>query len=766
MMKSVTKHKKVEDALRESEERLNRSQKIAHLGSWELDVVNNRLTWSDEVYRIFGLKPQKFKATYEAFLERVHPDDRKAVDEAYSGSLREGRDTYEIEHRVVRKSTGEIRYVHEKCEHIREKSGKIIRSIGMVHDITELKIAEEDLEKMNAILEKKITERTAELTEANKQLAQEVEERKEREKNIAARNFILDLIAKKSFRKDFFNILAENLKAWGGCGNIGIRVLAEDGGIPYETTAGFPREFLDKENSLSVIHDQCACIRVITGHFEPQDLRVITDFGSFFSNDTMAFVAGLTEAQKARFRAVCVEKGYASVAVIPIRYKNKVIAAIHLADKEKNKVPLKTVEFIESLASLVGEGIEKFRLEEKIRHAHFTQSIINSLLRLSLENISLEELLQDALEKILSVSWFSFERKGSIFLYDEKSGKLIIKAQKDLPEYLKKECDGLPVGKCICGQAALKKKTQFYDHISAEHEITYAKIPPHGHYCVPIFSKEKLLGVINIYLREGFRRDNTKESFLNSIANALAGVIEYRNTQGELLRTAKDLNEAKRLSDIGTLAATVAHELRNPLGVVRTAAYNIKRKAQNPLLDSHLENIEKKVLESEQIISNLLFYSRIKIPHYEDMKIYDLLDECVKEAQKRYNNLKVKIVRRYRPISSLSAQFDPFQIREVFMNILNNAYEAVDEKKGRIEVTAFQDGTDEACISFKDNGIGIDEENLKRLSEPFFTTKTRGTGLGLTVCHQIINLHAGRIEVQSQKGKGSLFKVCLPLKRK
>jgi PAS domain S-box-containing protein len=142
-MRTRIAKEEAEQAVSESEARLNRSQEIAHLGSWELDVVNNVLTWSDEVYRIFGLRPQEFEATYEAFLEAVHPDDRAAVDAAYSSSLREGKDTYEVEHRVVRKSTGEIRIVHEKCEHIRDETGRIIRSMGMVHDITDRKLAED-----------------------------------------------------------------------------------------------------------------------------------------------------------------------------------------------------------------------------------------------------------------------------------------------------------------------------------------------------------------------------------------------------------------------------------------------------------------------------------------------------------------------------------------------------------------------------------------------------------------------------------------------
>jgi PAS domain S-box-containing protein len=139
----TTERKQTEVALCESAERLKRAQEIARLGSWELDLVNNQLTWSDEVYRIFGLNPGEFGATYEAFLAAVHPEDRAAVDSAYSGSIRDGRDSYEIEHRIVRRNTGEIRIVHEKCEHRRDTSGRVVRSIGMVHDVTERRKTEE-----------------------------------------------------------------------------------------------------------------------------------------------------------------------------------------------------------------------------------------------------------------------------------------------------------------------------------------------------------------------------------------------------------------------------------------------------------------------------------------------------------------------------------------------------------------------------------------------------------------------------------------------
>lgn len=153
LTREIDEHRRAEERLRRSEERLQRSQEIAHLGSWELDLTNNSLTWSDEVYRIFGLKPQEFAATYEAFLEAVHPDDRAAVDNAYSSSVSEGRDGYEIEHRIIRKATGEVRVVHEKCQHIKDESGQIIRSLGMVHDINERQQAEEALRETRDYLD-------------------------------------------------------------------------------------------------------------------------------------------------------------------------------------------------------------------------------------------------------------------------------------------------------------------------------------------------------------------------------------------------------------------------------------------------------------------------------------------------------------------------------------------------------------------------------------------------------------------------------------
>ncbi|WP_291321253.1 response regulator [Desulfonatronospira sp.] len=121
----------------ENERLLAISQRIARVGTWQLEVATDSLHWSDEVYRIFGFRPQEFGASYQAFLEAVHPEDRDMVDAAYMESLQEGKEGYEIEHRIVRRYTGEVRHVHESCIHERDQQGRVVHSVGIVQDITE-----------------------------------------------------------------------------------------------------------------------------------------------------------------------------------------------------------------------------------------------------------------------------------------------------------------------------------------------------------------------------------------------------------------------------------------------------------------------------------------------------------------------------------------------------------------------------------------------------------------------------------------------------
>ncbi|WP_455756271.1 EAL domain-containing protein [Sulfurimonas sp.] len=130
--------------LKEKQEDLKEAQKLSHIGHWELNLENGSLYWSDEVYRIFGLQAQEFGATYESFLEHIHPDDHKLVNDTYSESVTT-KEPYFITHRVITKQN-ELRYVEERCSHKLDNDGNVIKSIGTVHDITQRIMYEKRLE--------------------------------------------------------------------------------------------------------------------------------------------------------------------------------------------------------------------------------------------------------------------------------------------------------------------------------------------------------------------------------------------------------------------------------------------------------------------------------------------------------------------------------------------------------------------------------------------------------------------------------------------
>ncbi|MFC1857428.1 PAS domain S-box protein [Thermodesulfobacteriota bacterium] len=139
----ITERLEIETELRNTLDSLAAAQRIYHHGNWDWNIVNNELKWADEIYRIFGLEPQEFDATYEAFLSSVHPDDRELVKEAVNQALDE-RKAYGIDHRIVRPD-GAQRIVHEQADVVLDEHGKPVRMIGIVHDITERKQADEAL---------------------------------------------------------------------------------------------------------------------------------------------------------------------------------------------------------------------------------------------------------------------------------------------------------------------------------------------------------------------------------------------------------------------------------------------------------------------------------------------------------------------------------------------------------------------------------------------------------------------------------------------
>jgi PAS domain S-box-containing protein len=257
------------------------------------------------------------------------------------------------------------------------------------------------------------------------------------------------------------------------------------------------------------------------------------------------------------------------------------------------------------------------------------------------------------------------------------------------------------------------------------------------------------------------------EGKIEGLVFFLVDVTKRKLAEIELHRTQQELLLAKRLADIGLLAATVAHELRNPLTVIGLAAHNVKRKVADPIVLQHAANIKKKVIEADRIIDNLLSYSKLKLPKYETITVVPFIDECLKTSKTQHEQWNIVVKKHYHCKESDVFEADPVQMVELFSNITNNAYQAFPKKKGGIDVSVTYNKTPGIVeFAIADTGAGINEKDLAKVFEPFFSRKAKGTGLGLSVCRQIVILHGGTIAMKSKLKVGTTVTISLPITRK
>jgi signal transduction histidine kinase len=218
----------------------------------------------------------------------------------------------------------------------------------------------------------------------------------------------------------------------------------------------------------------------------------------------------------------------------------------------------------------------------------------------------------------------------------------------------------------------------------------------------------------------------------------------------------------ERVNTIGEIAGMIGHDLRNPLTGISSAAYYLKRKYGSVMDEKGrdmLEVIEKDVNYSNKIVSDLLDYSRPIQLDLRDMNPKSAFEEALSHVEFPKNFQLIDLTKSTPPI-----RIDADKMKRVFINMIKNAVDAM-PNGGKLTVTS-EKINDAVKIAFADTGLGISEENLKKLFGPLFTTKAKGMGLGLAICKRIVEAHGGRISVESAVNKGTTFTITIPLEPK
>lgn len=474
---------------------------------------------------------------------------------------------------------------------------------------------------------------------------------------------------------------------------------------------------------------------------------------------------------------------------LPLTSIRKVVLEIGRGNLDA-RINIRSNDEFGDLAGSFNEMVKNLQETQGVLQRNYEmQTVLNKLLHISLQNISMEEMLVRFIGQITSITWLTLESKGAIFLTENDPHVLILKAQQGLAAPLQKICAQVPFGRCLCGRAALSGEIVFTDHIDEHHENRYEGILPHGHYCIPIMSADKkALGVINLYTKEGRCRETKVEEFLSAIANVLTGVIERKKID-ESLKTAytrlqetiDQLIQAEKLNAIGQLASGVAHEVRNPLGIILQGVEYIEMNVpHNKDADQAFSMIKDSIRRADNIISLLFDFSKAAQLDLKPEDIASILESSSNLVQAKIKFAKIDIVKETQK-DMPKALVDRNRMEQVFINLLLNAIQAMPEG-GKIIIRSyakqlqkigngigkrvedcFQIGEAAVIVEIEDTGIGIPEENLKKVLNPFFTTKgpKGGAGLGLSVSQSIIIMHKGIIDVTSEVGKGTRVTVIL-----
>ncbi len=239
-------------------------------------------------------------------------------------------------------------------------------------------------------------------------------------------------------------------------------------------------------------------------------------------------------------------------------------------------------------------------------------------------------------------------------------------------------------------------------------------------------------------------------------------IRKFNIMEEHLVQREKELLQSKKLAAIGTLAAGVAHELNNPLNNIYTTAQRMTKKTGGdapPFIIKGLDDILGQAIRVKRIVGDLLEFARGREPHLRPVELRSLVAGVYKHLGDQVDTGRVRFLVELRP-EEIVFSADQEQLEQVFINLFTNAVDAI-PGKGDLSVIALEEDH-QVRITVADTGAGMSRETLDKVFEPFYTTKNRGTGLGLAIVFNIVQKHHGKIEVESEEGRGTKFTITLP----
>jgi signal transduction histidine kinase len=422
--------------------------------------------------------------------------------------------------------------------------------------------------------------------------------------------------------------------------------------------------------------------------------------------------------------------------------------------------------FFDKIKPHTEKAVEQFLFKDRYDYREtlgkFSKAMVTILDLQSLSKRIIETVTQTmGVEKASLFLWN--EEKGGYSLFESKNIKMtattpLLSKNDPLPHYLEK-----------IAEIIIREELAKGANISELNEVTKKMSLLEAEVSIPLILKGELIGMINLGYK--FNKDiysHEDIELLSTLANQTSVAIENARLYEDLKKSKSYIRRADRLASLGTLTAGLAHEIRNPLVAIKTLTQLLpERLDDEEFRDQFLKIAAGEVDRISSLVNELLEFARPSDPKLELEDIDTILDGMILLVSTETKKKQIDISKDYSP-NLPPIQVDREQIKQVFLNILLNAIEATTENgKITVKTRSFMKPGGELYlqIEFNDTGCGIPGEYIEDIFNPFFTTKSTGSGLGLSISNQIIQDHRGYIDVESQLGKGSSFFINLPVNK-
>jgi PAS domain S-box-containing protein len=426
---------------------------------------------------------------------------------------------------------------------------------------------------------------------------------------------------------------------------------------------------------------------------------------------------------------------------------------------------------IERYQSFVLDVTEKRRAEEEMRRRNRELNALNAMAVVAAQSFDLDEILNLTLRQVVTL--FGAE-SGSVYLSDA-----------DSPTFRRRAAWG-PRSRDKARAADITFDDGFGDLIvRSRTEVITAEYLPHlppkvaeflksdgerSWIWVLFWGKDAPVGIMGLCSYLGYEYSSNDENLLVAISRQLATTIEkvrlYEETcraYEDLRKTQEQLLQSEKMSAVGQLIAGVAHELNNPLTAILGYAELLETEGLTERAKDYVGKLFRQAQRTHRVVQNLLSFARQRKPEREEVDVRKVLDEtlALRDYDLKINNIAVE---REAPSEAVMVVADPHQIEQVFLNIINNAVDAILEtgRTGKIKIRVYA-RNGHVCTQFADDGPGL--KDPKRIFDPFYTTKSigKGTGLGLSICYGIVKEHGGDIIAFNAPEGGAVIEVKLPL---